>query len=46
MEESDLTMQLGFKQNEILFGPTSIVSPFMANIKQCTALYVHTDIEN
>ena len=33
MEESDLTMQLGFKQNEILLGPTSIASPFMANIK-------------
>ena len=40
----DLAMQLEFKENEILRGPTPIVSPFMANIEPYTALYVYTDI--
>ena len=29
MEVSDLAMRLGFKENEILLGPTPIVSPFL-----------------
>ena len=44
MEESDLDMRLGFKENEILRGPTPIVSPFMANLERHTALHVYTDI--
>ena len=34
---SDLAMRLGFKKNEILRGPTPIVSVY-------TALYIYTDI--
>ena len=44
MERSDLAMQMGFKENEILRWCTSIVSPFMPNMKQYTALCVYTDI--
>ena len=33
MEGSDLAMQMGFKENKILCGSTSIVSPFVTNIK-------------
>ena len=43
-EGSDLAMRLWFKENEILSGSTSIISPFMANMKRYTALYVYTDI--
>ena len=39
-----MTMRMGFKENEILLGSTSIISPFMTNIKRYTALYVYTDI--
>ena len=38
MEGSDLAMQLEFKENEILHGPTPIVSQFMVNMEQYTAL--------
>ena len=44
MEGLDLTMRMGFKENEILRGSTSIISPFMTNIKRYTALYDYTDI--
>ena len=44
MEGSELAMRLGFKENEILRGPPSIVSPFMANMERYTVLYVYTDI--
>ena len=44
MEGSDLTMRMGFKENEVLHGSTSIISPFMTNIKRCTVLYVYRDI--
>ena len=37
-------MRLVLKENEILHGPTSITSPFMANMERYTALYVYTDI--
>ena len=35
---------MGFKENEILRMFTSIVPPFMTNIKRYTALYIYTDI--
>ena len=44
MEGSDLAMQMGFKENEILRWCTSIVSLFMPNMKQYTELCVYTDI--
>ena len=44
LEVSDLTIRLGFKENEILRGPTPILSPFMANMERYTALYVYTEI--
>ena len=44
MEGSDLAMRMGFKENEILHGSTPIVSPFVTNMKQYTALHVYTDI--
>ena len=37
-------MRLGFKENEILRGSTPIISPFMTNMEQNTALRVYTDI--
>ena len=37
-------MRLGFKENESLRGPTSIVSPFMASMEQYTALYIYKDV--
>ena len=37
-------MRMGFKENEILRGSTSLVSPFMMNVKRYTALHVYTDI--
>lgn len=43
MEGSDLAMQMRFQENEIL-RCTSIVSLFMPNMKQYTALCVYTDI--
>ena len=44
IEGSDLAMQMGFKENEVLHGSTPTVSPFMMNMKRYTALYVYTDI--
>ena len=44
MKRLDLFIWLGFKENEILRGPTHIVSPIMANMERYTALYVYTDI--
>ena len=44
MKGSDLAMQMGFKENEILRGSTLTVSPFMTNKKRYTALYVYKDI--
>ena len=44
MERSDLLMQLGFKENEILLGPKLSVSPFMVNIERYRVLYVYIDI--
>ena len=44
MEESDLSMGMGFKENEILRRSTPIVSPFMMNMKRYTALCVYKDI--
>ena len=44
MVGSELAMRLGFTENEILRGLTSIVSPFLANMEQYTALYVYIDI--
>ena len=35
-ERSDLALRLGFKENEILRGPTPIVSPFMTNMERYT----------
>ena len=40
----DLAIRLVFKENEILRGPSPIVSPFMANMERYTALYVYTDV--
>ena len=44
MGGSDLAMRLVFKENKILGRLTPIVSPYMANMEQYTALYVYTDI--
>ena len=44
MEEPDLAMRMGFKENEILSGSAPIVSPFLTNMKRYTALYVYADI--
>ena len=44
MEGLDLAMRMAFKENEILRGSTPIVSPFITNMKQYTALYVYPDI--
>ena len=43
-EGSDLAMRMGFEENEILSGSTSIISLFVANMKRNTVLYVYTDI--
>ena len=37
-------IKMGFKENEILHGPTPIVSPFMENMEGYTVLYVYTDV--
>ena len=42
-ERSDLALRLGFTENEILRGPTPIVSPFMTNMERYTGLYVYID---
>ena len=44
MEGLDLAMRSGFKKNEILRGPTLIVTPFMANMERYTAFYLYTNI--
>ena len=44
MEGFNLAMRLGFKENEILRGSTPIISPFMTNMEQNTALRVYADI--
>ena len=44
MEGSNLAIQMEFKKNEILRGPTPTESLFMANMERYTALYVYTDI--
>ena len=43
-EGSDLAMPMWCKEKEILSGSTSIISPFMANMKRYAVLYVYTDI--
>ena len=44
MEGSDLAMSLGFKENEILYDPTPIFSPFRSNMERHTALSPYTNI--
>ena len=44
LEGSSLRVRLGFKENEILGGPTPIASPFMENMERYAALYACTDI--
>ena len=44
LEGFNLAMRLRFKENEILRGSIPIISPFMANMEQNTALHVYTDI--
>ena len=43
MEESDLAMRRGFKENIILCGSVPVTYPFMTNMKRYTAFYVCTD---